>query len=84
MRWEHKKDDPRRFHHWREDGWSVYLLNEQSLTWQLCAPNGDKFMTIVGFKCDQLNQLLAKATEEIANLQRPSTGLHTRHPAELL
>lgn len=57
---------PRPFDHFRTDGWSVYLADQNLLVWVLCDPDKNKVERKAGLTPDRIGEVLEWADGVIA------------------
>jgi hypothetical protein len=67
--WSHPEADPRRMHFWRDDNWSIYLVDRAIHQWQLCQPDGDRLPETPFLPNAPIERVLEWAEGEIARLE---------------
>ena len=70
VKWQRSDGVPDRPHHYRrEDGWSIYLADQELVRWSLCQPDGKAIPGVSGLPPDPIEPVITWADQVIARLQ---------------
>jgi hypothetical protein len=67
MKWERCEKPNRPHNHQRDDGWSIYLVDDELLIWKLCGPDGKEEASLSDLPPDEIDRVLKLADQMIAS-----------------